>query len=314
VGSGGALYISDTGNHTVRRFLDGRLTTLAGFAGDPGPTNGPAAIARFNAPLGIVVHPNSDIYVADSGNHVVRRISTSGEVTTLAGVAEEWGAVDGPAGQARFNGPVGLAIAPDGALVVADALNHALRRVSLAGTVTTLAGRLGEDGCVDGPLSEARFCKPAGVAFDSRGTLYVVDAFTHLVRKVSTQGVVSTVAGRTAQSGDADGANGVGRFFNPYGIAVRPDGSVMVSDTYNATLRQVLPPFAQSIVRRGTAAFLEWDSVIGLRYEAWMRDGLEQPWRLVGPATTATGKTSTVALPDWSSNLGPVFYRIRQNE
>lgn len=313
-GSEGALYIADTGNHTVRRFHGGRLTTIAGLAGDPGPTNGPATTARFNAPLGLVVHRQGEIYVADSGNHVIRRISVAGQVSTLAGVAEEWGAVDGPAGLARFNGPVGLAIGPDDTLVVADALNHVLRRVSWDGNVTTLAGQLGQDGCVDGPASAARFCKPAGVSFDVRGTLYVVDAFSHLVRKLATNGWVSTVAGRPAQSGDSDGANGVGRFFNPYGIVVRPDGSVIVSDTYNATLRQVLPPFAQRIVRRGSDVFLEWESVIGLRYEPWMREGLEQPWRLAGPAMTATGEASTRALPGGNSGLGPAFYQIRQNE
>lgn len=313
-GSEGALYIADTGNHTVRRFQGGRLTTIAGLAGDPGPTNGPATTARFNAPLGLVVHRTGAIYIADSGNHVIRRISISGQVSTLAGVEEEWGAVDGPAGRARFNGPVGLAIAPDDTLVVADALNHALRRVSWNGDVTTLAGQLGQDGCVDGPASEARFCKPAGVSFDGRGTLYVVDAFTHLVRKVATNGWVSTVAGRPTQSGDSDGANGVGRFFNPYGIVVRPNGSVIVSDTYNATLRQVLPPFAQRIVRRGSDVFLEWESVIGLRYEPWMREGLEQPWRPAGAAMTATGEASTRALPGGNPGLGPVFYQIRQNE
>ena len=312
LGPDGGLYIADTGNHTLRRWLDGRLITVAGRAGEAGPTNGPVANARFNSPLGIVVTPALRILVADSGNHAIRSILPNGLVETLAGSAQDWGAVDGPAATARFNGPVGLALAPDGVLVVSDTLNHALRRVTPDGQVTTLAGRLGEDGCVDGSADVARFCQPAGLYYHPHGDLYVVDAFNHLVRKVDAAGVVTTVAGRPAQSGEADGANGAGRFFNPYGLVVHPDGSIVVSDTYNATLRQVLPPFRQRLVRQGREAVLQWESVIGLNYQPWIRSSLDPAWRPLAPSSTANDLVSTVPVVELGRGEASTFFQVRR--
>ncbi len=290
----GSVVFSDTGNHTVRRLRsDGRVETIAGVAGDAGITNGPAFSARFDSPLGIVVAADRSLYVADSGNHSIRRIAPDGTVTTLAGENGEWGARDGTAALARFNGPVGLAIAPDRSLVVADSLNHAIRRVSTNGLVSTLAGKLGEDGSADGPADEARFGKPAELAFDAKGRLYIIDAFLHTVRRLDPDGRVRTVAGLTGHPGDANGDNGAGRFLNPYGIGVLPGGSLLVSDTYNATLREVLAPFVMSLQRRADGtSLLEWESVAGRRYRIYTTPSLDQPWQAVGAEFTADGPTS----------------------
>lgn len=314
LGPDGELYISDTGNHTVRRFKSGLLTTLAGVAGESGPTNGPARTARFNAPLGLAVNSAREVFVADSGNHAIRKITPSGDVNTIAGAVEDWGAADGIGSAARFNGPVGIALAKDGSLVVSDSLNHALRRVTPAGTVTTLAGSLGNDGCIDGPASTARFCKPAELQFDTLNNLYVVDAFNHLVRKLTPEGWVSTVAGRVGQQGDTDGVNGVGRFFNPYGIIIRPSGALVVSDTYNGTLREVLAPFSQRIVRTGVSAMLSWESVIGVQYEILIRNALDRPWSAVGSKNSATGIISTLPIADFGTESAPVFFQVRRGE
>jgi sugar lactone lactonase YvrE len=290
----GALLVSDTGNHVLRRVLpNGQVSTLAGLAGDPGPTNGPALRARFNAPLGIAVASDGHVFIADSGNHSIRQLSPAGEVTTLAGENGEWGAVNGSGSQARFQGPVGLAVAADGSLVVSDALNHALRRVTRAGQVTTLAGKLGEDGSADGPAAEARFGKPAELAFDALGRLYIVDALLHTLRRLDPDGTVRTVAGLAGQSGGRDGSNGTGRFFNPYGVTVTASGSLLVSDTYNATLREVVAPFALQAHRPADAPTrLEWESVIGHRYQVWFRDQFDAPWQRLGEPRTATGLSS----------------------
>lgn len=292
-----SLLIADTGNHVVRRLApDGRLAVVAGLAGEAGTTNGPAASARFNAPLGLAVAPDRSVLVADSGNHSIRRIAPDGTATTLAGENGEWGALDGPAAAARFNGPVGLALAADGSLFVADSLNHAIRRVAPDGTVSTVAGRLGEDGAADGPAKDARFGKPAEIAFDPAGRLYVVDAFLHTLRRLDPDGTVRTIAGLAGVSGDANGINGTGRFLNPYGVGVLPGGSLLVTDTYNATLREVVAPFGM-MLRAGAAPGtrrLEWESVVGRRYQVYATGSLGQPWQPVGTPVTATGTTAAI--------------------
>ncbi len=309
----GSLLVADTGNHAVRRLMpDGRLVTLAGMAGEPGVTNGPATTARFDGPLGIVATPDHAIFVADSGNHSIRRIAPDLAVTTYAGENGDWGARDGPAGTARFNGPVGLALASDGSLWVADSLNHAIRRIAPDGIVTTAAGKLGEDGSSDGPAADARFGKPAELAFDPRGRLYIVDAFLHALRRLDPDGRVRTVAGIAGQPGDADGNNRAGRFLNPYGIGVLPGGSLMVTDTFNATLREVIAPFALSAGKAAgaSAARVEWESVAGRRYQVFAAGELGQPWQPVGSPITATA--TTMVFED--SRPGTRLYQIQRLE
>lgn len=314
VGGDGTLYIADTGNHTIRKFAGGRLTLLAGMAGDPGPTNGIARTARFNAPLGLVVTANNTLFVADSGNHAVRQITPDGTVSTLAGALEEWGARDGLGDAARFYGPVGLALTPTGLLLVSDSLNHAVRQVTPAGEVTTIAGQLGTDGSVDGPALTARFCQPAGLTLDRWGNLYVVDAFPHLLRKIGTNGMVSTVAGRPGEPGAADGVNGQGRFFNPYGIVVRPNGAVIVSDTYNATLREILPPFSQSLERQPTTATLRWESIIGIPYQVQVKDTLEAEWTPLTAPRTATAPNTAYTLDALAPHAASKWFRVQRLE
>lgn len=309
----GSLYISDTGNHTIRRFYRGQLSTFAGVAGDPGPTNGPARLARLNSPLGLVVSGTGEVVVADAGNHAIRKIGPTGEVSTIAGEPGEWGAVDGVRSAARFNGPVGVAQVRNGDLIIADSLNHALRKVTSGGVVTTLAGKLGEPGCVDGPGADARFCNPAELQLDAHGRLYVVDAFNHVVRAMATNGMVATIAGRLGDSGAADGENGTARFFNPYGLVVRPGGSVMVADTYNGTLRELLPPFEQAIERSGGILQMRWESVVGMRYQVMAEYDTDGKWQPVSPAASAIGPVSEWVTPLDPGRAGAVLYRIKRN-
>ncbi len=288
----GSLVVSDTGNHTLRRVLpDGRVSTLAGQPGDPGITNGPARLARFNAPLGIAIAPDHTVFVADSGNHSIREIRPDGTVSTLAGENGDWGAADGTGARARFYGPVGIALAPDGSLAVADSLNHAVRRVTREGRVTTLAGRLGEDGSADGPAADARFGTPAEICFDPQGRLYMADAFLHTLRRLDPDGMVRTVAGSAGHPGSDNGDNGIGRFFNPYGVAVAPDGTVWVTDTYNEVLREVVAPSMLKAERTvgGISIRLEWESVVGRRYQVLFRDRLGDGWQALGQPLTAAG-------------------------
>jgi len=311
LGPDGALYVSDTGNHTIRRVTtNGIVTTLAGSAGNADYADGSAAAARFNQPLGLAVAPDGTVLVADSGNHLIRVITTNSIVSVLAGNPETFGSADGTGTNAFFNSPVGLALAADGSLFVSDANNFTIRRVSAAGVVTTIAGATGQDGAVDGPASSARFGKPAELALAPNGTLYIADAAHHTIRRLTPDGRVSTIAGLVGMDGAADGANGVARFFNPYGLAVAAHGHLVVADTYNQTIRELLAPFTVGVAPSGGGRVISWDAVVGRSYQVQFRDGLTAAaWQNLGNPTTAA--TLTAAQTDSSLvSAAPRFYRI----
>ena len=144
------------------------------------------------------------------------------------------------------------------------------------------------------------------------GRLYIVDAFLHALRRLDPDGRVRTVAGIAGQPGDADGNNRAGRFLNPYGIGVLPGGSLMVTDTFNATLREVIAPFALSAGKAAgaSAARVEWESVAGRRYQVFAAGELGQPWQPVGSPITATA--TTMVFED--SRPGTRLYQIQRLE
>ncbi len=295
IGPGGDFYISDTGNHTLRKITPtGVVTTMAGRPGESGFTNGTGGAARFNSPLGIAVGANGTVYVADSGNQLIREISAAGTVTTLAGSPENWGRDDGMGSAARFNGPVGVALDHQGNLLVSDSWNHTIRKITPEGIVSTWAGRPGVDGQADGAATSATFCKPAELAMDRSDNLFVADSGNHVIRKISNTGRVSTVTGRAGASGAADGNNGTARFFNPYGLAVAPDGSLIVADAYNELLRVVLLPFALTIAKTNASGRVElfWDCAIDRNYQVQYKDSLDSPgWTDLGAPIKAVSLT-----------------------
>jgi hypothetical protein len=181
------------------------LSTVSTTAGqtEPGHRDGPAAQAQFDGPSGVAVSAEGVIYVADSRNHCIRKI-TDGQVSTLAGRPMSGGVggyADGPGNRARFSGPASVAVAWDGSLLVADTGNHRIRRISREGLVSTVAGAetprddLGRPtgGHRDGPGAQAQFCYPMGLAADETGTIYVADAGNHCLRRISPSGQVSTL-------------------------------------------------------------------------------------------------------------------------
>ena len=287
----GNLFVADTGNNTIRKVTpSGAVLTFAGIAGSSGFADGAAGGAQFNSPLGIAVATNGDVFVADSGNHCIRRIS-GGTVSTFAGSPQIWGSADGTGTNAQFNGPVGLAFDARGNLFVSDANNDTIRKITTNGVVTTFAGLAGADGSVDGSLKSARFRSPASLAFEKRGDLFVADSFNQTVREISTNGIVSTVSGAAGVSGVNDGVNGTGKFYNPYGLAVTADGSLLVADSYNETVRVVLVPFNLSLQISGASrsVTISWDTVIGKSYQAQFTDDLTAGWiNLVAPVTATT--------------------------
>lgn len=217
------------------------VTTLAGSAGQTGTDDAAGANARFNNPRGVAVDASGQIYISDTFNHTIRKVSPLGQVSTFAGTAGASGSADGTGTAAQFNSPAGIALDGAGNLYVADMLNHTLRKITPAGVVTTLAGSAGNAGSDNGSGSSARFQAPVGVAVDGNGNVFVADSGNHLIRKVTPGGTVSTLAGGAGESGHNDGAGAQARFDNPYGVAVDGSGNVYVADTYNHTIRQISP-------------------------------------------------------------------------
>lgn len=238
----GNVYVADSDNHTIRKITpDGEVTTLTGKAGERGSTDGLQAEARFYAPGGVTVDTNGNLYVLDTYNHTIRKITTGGVVTTLAGKAGQPGSADGDGAAARFEYPRGIAIDANDQLYVADTNNHVIRKITLSGQVTTLAGRAVSDGSADGIGLNARFSYPRGIAIDVSGNIYVADTDNYTIRKITPQAVVSTLAGRAARPGSVDGTGSAARFAYPSGIAVDAEGNAYVADTGNQAIRKVMP-------------------------------------------------------------------------
>lgn len=183
VDSHGNVFIADRGSHSIRRIEpDGTVSTLAGN-GTPGYRNGPGSRARFHDPLSVVVDPQGYLYVADAGNHTIRKITPSGQVINYAGGGLP-GFRDGRGSEALFHWPTGLALDNDGVLYVSDSNNSRIRRISRSGEVSTLAGN-GMPGFTDGPGRSARFNFPTGLGIDHGGALYIADSANHLIRRIT---------------------------------------------------------------------------------------------------------------------------------
>jgi len=240
VDAAGNVYVADTNNHTIRKITSaGVVTTLAGTAGSIESTDGTGAAARFNYPGGVAVDAAGNVYVADTINHLIRKITSAGVVTTLAGTAGSFGSADGTGAAARFEYPYGVAVDTAGNVYVADTDNSTIRKISPGGVVTTLAGTAGTPESDDGTGAAARFKYPSGVAVDAAGNVYVADRNNHLIRKITSGGAVTTLAGSAGTSGSTDGTGAAARFNFPWGVAVDAAGNVYVADSFNYTIRKI---------------------------------------------------------------------------
>lgn len=239
----GNVYLADQGDNTVRRISpDGTVTTIAGTPGVHGTMDGPGASALFWAPEGVAVDPNGNVFVSDTLNNTIRKITPNGMVSTLAGQPVYGAFADGKGSAARFYFPCELGSDAAGNLYVADWGNTVIRKITPDGTVTTFAGQAGLSGNADGPGSKALFGAqgPEGLCLDASGNVYVTDSANNTVRKITPNGVVSTLAGMAGvPAGSRDGVGKAARFNYPIGIGVDARGIVYVADTYNVLVRRI---------------------------------------------------------------------------
>jgi sugar lactone lactonase YvrE len=213
------------------------VSTFAG-SGTSGAADGTGSAASFYIPLGVAVDASGTLYVADTENNEIRRITAAGVVSTFAGSTSA-GSSNGAGSAASFSGPSGVAIDSTGNVYVADQNNQLIRKISPAGVVSTLAGS-GSGGAADGNGTAASFRNPSGIAVDATGNVYVADAGNNEIRKITSSGDVSTLAGSTA-AGAVNGTGSAASFSAPTGVAVDASGNVYVADSNNNEIRKITP-------------------------------------------------------------------------
>jgi sugar lactone lactonase YvrE len=238
----GNLYVADENNHIIRKITPaGVVTTLAGSPGTAGRADGTGTSALFRSPTGVTVDASGNVYVTDYGNQLIRKVTPAGVVTTIAGAGGAGGVLDGSGyilNPALFKDPSSAALLPSGDIVVADSGNNTLRELTPAGVVTTIAGSTAGAGATNGTGRSALFSGPAGAAADSAGNIYIADSANHLIRLITPGHVVSTLAG-TGAAGSTDGAGTSASFNFPSGITVGADGTAYVADYNNHTIRKI---------------------------------------------------------------------------
>ena len=228
----GNLYVADGGdNNSIRKIgLDGVSTTLAGAV--EGYAEGLGKAASFNTPSGLAVDGAGNLYVADTGNNAIRKITPDGKVSTLAGDGLA-GDKDGRGAAARFNGPIGVAVDDEGVVYVTDTYNDRIRRIAPNGDVTTLAGGA-RAGKADGQAAQALFDLPTGLAVAANGDLYIADTGNHAIRKLDKNGVVTTVA----EARDDERAS---LLRSPVALALTADGYLYLGSNSHGRLAQITP-------------------------------------------------------------------------
>jgi len=232
------VYVAVSSNNQIRKITSSGIINVFVGDGEPGFKDGTASVAQFNYPCGVAVDSSGNVYVADSYNERIRKITPAGVVSTLAGSGEE-GFIDGSSSTAQFNTPCGVAVDSSGNVYVADSANHRIRKITPSGIVNTFAGS-GKQGFKDGTGSTAQFNYPYGIAVNPKDNIYVADTYNCRIREITPAGVVSTLAG-SGEEGFIDGSSDVAQFDYPMGISVDSKNNVYIADHYNHRIRRIKP-------------------------------------------------------------------------
>jgi uncharacterized protein (TIGR03437 family) len=241
----GNVYVADTQNHRVRKVTRSGIITAFAGSGQLGSSGdgGQAATASMNEPRGVAVDAAGNVYISDSQNHRIRKVTPAGIISTFAGTGDEdYGGDGGPAAAAKLNFPVGVVVDASGDLYIADTNNHRIRKVAAStGTITTVAGSGAPGFSGDGGQAiSAKLNSPAGVTVDSAGNLFIVDQGNHRVRKVALDGTISTVAGTGTAGFNGDNISAVTAHLNqPRLLTVDAAGNLYIADQSNHRIRKV---------------------------------------------------------------------------
>lgn len=293
----GNVWVVDNGNDVIRRIgTDNNVTTVAGSSGVSNHIDGIGTSARFANPWGIVCDTAGNAYVVDNGSSTIRRITPAGEVTTLAGGVFTNGSADGTGSAARFNFPTALAIDASNNLYVSEPVSRTVRKVTLAGVVTTLAGSAGLTGTTDGTGSAARFTEPAGLTVDGSGNVYVSDYGR--IRRITPAGVVTSIAGTAGVFGDVNATGSSARFSNDVpSLAMSPSGSVVIADSGNKTIRSMTPA--------GVVSYLAGEPSGG----SFLADGTSGAARFAQPTGVAVDSVGRIVVADqWNHNIRRISF------
>ena len=283
--------------------------TIAGKALTTGSADGTNSVARFYWPQGVAVDSAGNLFVADTDNATIRKLTRQGTnwvTTTIAGKALAYGSADGTNSNARFGGSSSGGMGPlaadgGGNVYVPDCFNNTIRKIALVGTnwvTTTIAGKAGTTGSADGTNSAARFNSPSGITVDAGGNLFVSDAYNQTIRKltpVGTDWATTTIAGSAGQAGSADGTNSQARFnFGDGNTAITVDGSgsMFVTDYGNHTIRKLTPEGTNWVTT----------TIAGKAGAAGITDGTNSAARFNNPYGIAVDGIGNVIVADFGNH------------
>ena len=305
----------------------GVVATFAGTPNNTGSANGPATSASFDFPEGVAVDGAGTLYVTDSNNNTIRKITAAGVVSTLAGTPGVQNANNGLGAAAGFHNPLGIAVDGAGTVYVADYGNQMIRKITAAGNVTTLAGNAGVSGAADGIGTAATFNNPSGITVDGAGNLYVTDAGGNTIRMITPAGVVTTIAGTAGAHGSADGTGAAASFWNPIGIAVDTAGNLYVADTGNQTIRKITVARAVSTIAGtagvrgstdGIGAAARFSTPSGVAVDSagnvYVVDSVNDTIRRITPAGAVGTLAGTVGAADWADGTGAAAHFNRPDQ
>ena len=236
VDASGTIYIADSNNNRIRKITPGGVVTTLAGSGTASYADGTGTAAQFNDPTGIAVDTSGTVYVADLYNNRIRKITSGGVVTTLAGSGTA-GSLNGTGTSAQFNNPYGIIVDSSGSVYVADTSNNIIRKITSGGVVTTLAGS-GTAGSLNGTGTSAQFNGPYGITIDSSSNIYVGDMLNNTIRKITPGGVVTTLAG-SGTNGSINGTGTSAQFNYPGGVAIDSNGTIYVVDAFGYQIRKI---------------------------------------------------------------------------